>query len=122
MPLTEPDRSSSISTPVRCSPAATTIVGPVANAPMRFESAYTPNDPAAWDEMTDRFQSQALSTRLGIPIFYGVDAVHGDGDVKGSVLFPHHIGMGATRNPDIVQRAARVTARGPSLSSRRESR
>ncbi len=71
----------------------------------------TPNDPATWAELTDRFQSQALSTRLGIPILYGVDAVHGDGDVKGAVLFPHHIGMGATRNPDIVQRAARVTAR-----------
>ena len=61
--------------------------------------------------MTDRFQSQALSTRLGIPIIYGVDAVHGDGDVKGAVLFPHNIGLGATRNPDIVQKAARVTAR-----------
>ncbi len=61
--------------------------------------------------MTDGFQSQALSTRLGIPIIYGVDAVHGDGDVKGAVLFPHNIGLGATRNPDIVQKAARVTAR-----------
>ena len=71
----------------------------------------TPNDPATWAAMTDRFQSQALATRLGIPIFYGVDAVHGDGDVKGAVLFPHQIGMGATRNPDLVQKAARVTAR-----------
>jgi beta-glucosidase len=71
----------------------------------------TPNDPPTWAAMTDGFQSQALSTRLGIPIFYGVDAVHGDGDVKGAVLFPHNIGMGATRNPDLVQRAARVTAR-----------
>ena len=75
------------------------------------DSLPKPNDPGTWAEMTDRFQSQALSTRLGIPILYGVDAVHGDGDVKGSVLFPHHIGMGATRNPDIVQKAARVTAR-----------
>jgi beta-glucosidase len=75
------------------------------------DSLPRPNEPAVWSQMIDRFQSQALSTRLGIPIFYGVDAVHGDGDVKGSVLFPHHIGMGATRNPDIVQKAARVTAR-----------
>ncbi|HEX3903180.1 MAG TPA: glycoside hydrolase family 3 N-terminal domain-containing protein [Polyangia bacterium] len=75
------------------------------------DSLPKPNTPDTWATMTDRFQSQALSTRLGIPIFYGVDAVHGDGDVKGSVLFPHQIGMGATRNPDIVQRAARVTAR-----------
>ena len=44
--------------------------------------------PPPGSTMTDRFQSQALSTRLGIPIFYGVDAVHGDGDVKGSVALP----------------------------------
>ncbi len=70
-----------------------------------------PNDPATWAEMCDRFQSQALATRLGIPIFYGVDAVHGDGDVKGAVLFPHQIGLGATRNPELIRQAARVTAR-----------
>jgi beta-glucosidase len=75
------------------------------------DSLPQPNTPETWAEMTDRYQSQALSTRLGIPIVYGVDAVHGDGDVKGAVLFPHHIGMGATRNPDLVQKAARVTAR-----------
>jgi beta-glucosidase len=75
------------------------------------DSLPKPNDPATWAQMVDRFQSQALSTRLGIPMIYGVDAVHGDGDVKGAVLFPHNIGLGATRNPDLVQKAARVTAR-----------
>ena len=70
-----------------------------------------PNDPATWAAMCDRFQSQALATRLGIPIIYGVDAVHGDGDVKGAVLFPHQIGLGATRNPELIRQAARVTAR-----------
>jgi beta-glucosidase len=75
------------------------------------DSLPAPNSPQTWAEMTDRFQSQALSTRLGIPLLYGVDAVHGDGDVKGAVLFPHNIGLGATRNADLVQRAARVTAR-----------
>jgi beta-glucosidase len=74
------------------------------------DSLPAPNSPETWAEMTDRFQTQALSTRLGIPIFYGVDAVHGDGGVKGAVLFPHNIGMGATRNADLVRRAARVTA------------
>ena len=71
----------------------------------------TPNDPAAWVAMTNGFQTRALATRLGIPIFYGVDAVHGDGDVKGAVLFPHQVGLGATRNPALVEKAARVTAR-----------
>jgi beta-glucosidase len=75
------------------------------------DSLPAPNSPETWAEMTDRFQTQALSTRLGIPLIYGVDAVHGDGDVKGAVLFPHNIGLGATRNPDLVRQAARVTAR-----------
>ncbi len=75
------------------------------------DSLPAPNSPETWAEMIDRFQTQALSTRLGIPLIYGVDAVHGDGDVKGAVLFPHNIGLGATRNPDLVRRAARVTAR-----------
>jgi beta-glucosidase len=75
------------------------------------DSLPKPNNPATWAQMIDGFQNQALSTRLGIPMIYGVDAVHGDGDVRGAVLFPHNIGLGATRNPDIVQKAARVTAR-----------
>jgi beta-glucosidase len=61
--------------------------------------------------MYDGYQSQALSTRLGIPMIYGVDAVHGDGGLKGSTIFPHHIGLGCTRSPETVQAAARVTAR-----------
>ena len=75
------------------------------------DSLPLPNSPADWADMTDGYQTQALSTRLGIPLIYGVDAVHGDGGVKGAVLFPHDIGLGATRNPELVQRAARVTAR-----------
>ncbi len=75
------------------------------------DSLPVPNSPQVWADMTDGYQTQALSTRLGIPLIYGVDAVHGDGAVKGAVLFPHNIGLGATRNPELVQRAARVTAR-----------
>src|SRR4051812_7542225 len=58
------------------------------------DSLPKPNEPATWVEMYDRYQSQALSTRLGIPILYGVDAVHGHGACKGATIFPHHIGMG----------------------------
>jgi beta-glucosidase len=61
--------------------------------------------------MYDGYQSQALSTRLGIPMIYGVDAVHGHGGLKGSTIFPHDIGLGCTRSPETVQAAARVTAR-----------
>ncbi len=75
------------------------------------DSLPKPNEPATWVEMYDRYQSQALATRLGIPMLYGVDAVHGHGAVKGATIFPHNIGMGCTRDPAIVEAAARVTAR-----------
>jgi beta-glucosidase len=70
----------------------------------------TPNDPEAWAGMVDGFQEFALKTRLGIPLIYGVDAVHGHGNVRGAVIFPHNIGLGATRDPHLVQRIGRATA------------
>ncbi len=69
-----------------------------------------PNTPAGWADMYDRLQAQALSTRLAIPILYGVDAVHGHNNVKGTVIFPHNIGLGATRNPALVRQAAEIVA------------
>jgi beta-glucosidase len=68
------------------------------------------NSLKAWTDMYDRYQSHALKTRLGIPILYGVDAVHGHNNVLGAVIFPHNIGLGCTRNPKLVEKAARVTA------------
>ena len=60
--------------------------------------------------MIDRFQRAALSTRLKIPLLYGIDAVHGNGNMLGSTVFPHNIGMGATRDPALVEEAAHITA------------
>lgn len=62
-----------------------------------------------WADMYDNYQSYALQTRLGIPLIYGVDAVHGHNNVYGAVIFPHNIGMGATRNAALVQQAAQIT-------------
>jgi len=73
-------------------------------------STPTPNTPAAWVAMVNEFQSQALSTRLGIPIIYGIDAVHGHGNVHGATIFPHNIGLGATRNPALVEKVGQATA------------
>ena len=53
--------------------------------------------------MVDRFQRAALDTRLGIPLLYGIDAVHGNGNVLGATVFPHNIGLGATRDPALVE-------------------
>jgi beta-glucosidase len=63
-----------------------------------------------WTDLYDRLQSRALETRLGIPLLYGVDAVHGHNNVVGAVVFPHNIGLGATRDPELVEEVARVTA------------
>jgi beta-glucosidase len=62
-----------------------------------------------WADMYDNYQSYAIATRLGIPLIYGVDAVHGHNNVQGAVIFPHHIGMGATRNTALVEQAEAVT-------------
>jgi len=73
-------------------------------------STPTPNKPEAWADMYDRYQQQALSTRLGIPLIYGIDAVHGHNNVKGATIFPHNIGMGATRDPELMEQVGRATA------------
>jgi beta-glucosidase len=69
-----------------------------------------PNTPESWLEMVSAFQREALDTRLGIPILYGVDAVHGHNNLNGAVIFPHNIGLGATRNADLVRRIGQATA------------
>ena len=68
------------------------------------------NSPASWKKLADEFQAQALQTRLKIPLLYGIDAVHGNNNVLGAVILPHHIGLGATHNAALVERAERVTA------------
>jgi beta-glucosidase len=68
------------------------------------------NTPAGWADMIDGFQRAALSSRLGIPILYGVDGVHGHGNLYGATIFPHNIGLGATRDPQLVEEIARATA------------
>ncbi|XP_071720499.1 uncharacterized protein [Rutidosis leptorrhynchoides] len=63
-----------------------------------------------WADMVDGLQKGALETRLGIPIFYGSDAVHGNNNVYGTTIFPHNVGLGATRDPDLVERIGAATA------------
>lgn len=69
-----------------------------------------PNTPSSWGDMVAGFQEEALSTRLGIPILYGVDAVHGHAAVQGASVFPHNCGLGAAADPELVHRVARATA------------
>ncbi|PKU60506.1 beta-glucosidase [Dendrobium catenatum] len=50
-----------------------------------------------WVDMINEFQKASLSTRLGIPMIYGIDAIHGNNNVYNATIFPHNIGLGATR-------------------------
>jgi beta-glucosidase len=68
------------------------------------------NTPEAWADMVDRFQRAALDTRLGIPLLYGIDSVHGDGNMLGATVFPHNIGLGATRDPALVREISHIAA------------
>ena len=63
-----------------------------------------------WQAKFRGLQEIALSTRLGIPLLFGVDAVHGQNTYEGATIFPHNIGLGATANPNLVEQAAAITA------------
>ncbi len=70
----------------------------------------TPNTPQTWAQMVRSFQETALQTRLAIPLIYGSDAIHGHNNVKGAVIFPHNIGLGATHDAELVERIGRIVA------------
>lgn len=66
--------------------------------------------PLAWAEICDAYQKLALKTKSKIPLIFGIDAVHGHNNVDGAVIFPHNVGLGATRNPKIVEQIGHATA------------
>ncbi|ABG59531.1 glycoside hydrolase family 3 N-terminal domain-containing protein [Cytophaga hutchinsonii] len=69
--------------------------------------AYTPEK---WVELISQIQNEALQSPNKIPVLYGTDAMHGVGFIKDAVLFPHNIGMAASRNDQLVSQAAQVTS------------
>jgi len=69
--------------------------------------------PSAWLALADAYYEASLdpaSGGPGIPIIFGIDAVHGQSNIVGATLFPHNIGLGATRNPDLMRQIGQVTA------------
>lgn len=68
------------------------------------------NNPEDWDKNTMDFVSASLKSRLGIPLIYGVDAVHGHNNVYGTTIFPHNIGLGAADDEELMGEIAKVTA------------
>jgi beta-glucosidase len=70
-----------------------------------------PNTPENWHGLVSGYLQAARESRLGIPLIYGVDAVHGHNNVVNAVIFPHNIGLGATRDPEIVEKIGHATAK-----------
>ncbi|KAM0022974.1 putative glucan 1,3-beta-glucosidase [Helianthus debilis subsp. tardiflorus] len=66
--------------------------------------------PETWINMVNEFQRGSLSTRLGIPMIYGIDAVHGNSNVFNATIFPHNVGLGVTRDPELVKKIGAATA------------
>src|SRR5437868_7729015 len=63
-----------------------------------------------WQEIIGQIQTAAKKTRLGIPVIYGIDSIHGATYVQGSTLFPQEIGMAATWNPELMKRGSEIAA------------
>lgn len=63
-----------------------------------------------WWEIIGAVQDASMKTRLKIPNIYGIDSIHGANYVRGATLYPQQIGMAATWNPALIQKAAEYTA------------
>ena len=68
------------------------------------------NTPRGWVNMVNSYQKQALSTRLKIPLIYGIDAVHGHNNVVGATVFPQNIGLGCANSPELIYQVNQATA------------
>jgi beta-glucosidase len=69
--------------------------------------------PAKWLALADEFYAASVDTSdggVGIPMIWGIDAMHGHSNIVGAVLFPHNVGLGATRNPQLLAKIARITS------------
>ncbi|KAK3205525.1 hypothetical protein Dsin_019571 [Dipteronia sinensis] len=63
-----------------------------------------------WVNMVNEIQKGSLSTRLAIPMLYGIDAVHGNNNVYNATIFPHNVGLGVTRDPQLIKKIGDATA------------
>ena len=67
----------------------------------------------AWVELADRYFNASIDdegVEIAIPIIWGIDAVHGHANLKGAIIFPHNVGLGAANNPELIEKIAKITA------------
>lgn len=72
------------------------------------------NLPADWVAMNDAYWAASMvedERHLAIPLLYGLDAIHGNNNIRGSTIFPHNIGLGAAHDPELIGKIAGITAR-----------
>lgn len=72
------------------------------------------NSPRGWVEMNDAYWEASTfqdAEHVGIPILYGLDAIHGNNNVKGATIFPHNIGLGAANDPKLIKHIAEITSK-----------
>jgi beta-glucosidase len=67
-------------------------------------------DAASWQRLAGEFSDASKRAGAGIPILFGVDAVHGHSNLPGATIFPHNIGLGAARDPALIRRIGVATA------------
>ncbi len=68
------------------------------------------NTGEGWYKMVNNFNTYSQKTRLSIPLLYGIDANHGHSNLPEATIFPHSIGLGASRDPKLVEEVAKATA------------
>ena len=76
-------------------------------------------DAQTWLEMADKYYNASIDpegVEVAIPCIWGIDAVHGHANLKGAIVFPHNVGLGAMRNPDLIEEIAKVTAQDLTVS------
>ena len=81
--------------------------GNSAPGPLRYADTQT------WLDMADKYYKASIDSdgvEIAIPIIWGIDAVHGHTNLIGATIFPHNIGLGATRNPDLIENIMKITA------------
>ena len=67
-------------------------------------------DAAKWAQLVGAFRDASRTSGAGVPILFGVDAVHGHSNLPQATIFPHNIGLGAARDVDLIQRIGKATA------------
>lgn len=89
-------------------------VGAILNGGGAFPNNNKHSSVADWVVLADAFYQASIDTSdggLAIPVIWGTDAVHGNNNVVGATLFPHNIGLGATRNPELIKQIGEITAK-----------